>query len=128
MGPTKFTLKDGTLIDVGSDSGIFQFDRRLEIYTPAGRATTKINRGAFMTGLLGGFRLEPSSSLGQKVVSIRKLEEMRDTIEEGRSFTIYFSGTSYTATKDSSIRFTMVSTLNRHLKEVLERHIRGVKI
>lgn len=69
MGSSKFTLRDGTPVDISADSGIFQFDQQKSTYTlygvPAGRATTKINGGAFMTGLLGGFRLEPSPSLGQ---------------------------------------------------------------
>nr|QMP82167.1 polymerase PB2 [Lepidopteran orthomyxo-related virus OKIAV178] len=124
-GPLSYVLSDGTVIDMSAEQGIFVYSQEHNSYLlygmKVGRGLKKINKADLLKGILEGYKIVHPAMEGVKLSNIRYLETQSHTIEEGESRNAYVGGTLYTFVKDSSINFSMRSTVNRHLEETIRR-------
>jgi hypothetical protein len=79
IGPLKYTLPNGTIIDLAADEGIFAYDIKKKAYRLFGekvsRVTDKMGKSDLLSGVLEGFKLVYPAREGLKIVSVRAIEE-----------------------------------------------------
>lgn len=115
----KFTLKDGTVIDLEGKEGVFLYDAKNIRYTLYGVGIDGpgqiIDRGTLMNGYLRGFKIETPGDEALPIMSIRMLQAAKSKIREGARFTTYICGSQYTIIKDSNIEHQTKDTIHRQI-------------
>jgi len=119
--PTSITTSEGYHIDLHTQEGIFVYREAKKHYylfgTKAPTESEKYDIGESFNGCLTGYKITSTSYEGLKTVSLRRLEEIYDEIEDGDKHKIFLNGVQYTAIKDSSLAYVHVQTNSRQIYE-----------
>nr|QMP82116.1 polymerase PB2 [Hymenopteran orthomyxo-related virus OKIAV173] len=106
------------ILDLKATTGILRYDQDNSEYVLFGAPltrTSEIDYAAPLRSLLDGYRISSVKNDSIDVKSIRYLEEKKDDIEIGETFTVFISGQQYTATRDPTMKYAKEQTVMRQV-------------